>query len=120
MDLGIYLPAEVLIWSGLLLDEVYFPSYHEIKIKQPVFIIGNPRGGTTFLQRLLAINTDSFISMRTGEFLHGAVKIGNAIGEVKDFLLNVIEETRKNPGAESGLLPRVIILPPIKTWIRVP
>ncbi len=91
LALGIYIPAEILIWSGLLLDEVFFPSYHEIKIKQPVFIIGNPRSGTTFLQRLLAKDTGSFISMRTWEifgspsilmrkFFHGAVKIGRAMG----------------------------------------
>ncbi|MCJ7715787.1 MAG: sulfotransferase [Anaerolineales bacterium] len=91
MALGIYLPAEVLIWTGLLLDEVFFPAYHEVKVKQPVFIIGNPRSGSTFLQRLLAKDTNSFISMRTWEifgspsilrrkFIHTATKIGRAIG----------------------------------------
>jgi len=43
-----------------------------------------------------------------------------AIGDVKDYLLNVIEETRQSPGAESGLLPHVKVPSPIKTWIRVP
>jgi hypothetical protein len=91
LSLVIYLPAEFLIWSGLLLDEVFYPAYHEIKIKQPVFIIGNPRSGTTFLQRLLAKDSHSFISMRTWEIFgapsilmrkifHCAAKIGRAIG----------------------------------------
>jgi len=43
-----------------------------------------------------------------------------AIGDVKDYLLNVIEETRQRQGAESGLLPIIKIPSPIKTWIRVP
>ena len=43
-----------------------------------------------------------------------------AIGDVKDYLLNAIEETRQSSGAESGLLPRVKVPTPIKFWIRVP
>jgi hypothetical protein len=73
-SLGIYLPAEVLVWLGLLLDEIFYNEYHQIKIKEPVFIIGNPRSGTTFLQRLLARDTKNFISMRTWE-IFGAPSI---------------------------------------------
>ncbi|MCJ7715789.1 MAG: glycosyltransferase, partial [Anaerolineales bacterium] len=43
-----------------------------------------------------------------------------AMGDVKEYLLNVIEETRQSPGAESGLLPRVKVPSHIKSWIRVP
>lgn len=71
---GIYLPIELLIWSGLLLDELFFPAYRQIKIRQPVFIIGNPRSGTTFLQRLLARDRYNFLSMRTWE-IFGAPSI---------------------------------------------
>jgi len=91
LSLVIYLPAELIIWSGLTLDEIFYPAYREIKIKQPVFIIGNPRSGTTFLQRLLAKDSHSFISMRTWEIFgapsilmrkvfHIAAKIGRALG----------------------------------------
>ena len=67
MALGSYLLAEALIWFGLFLDEILFPSYRQIKINQPVFIIANPRSGTTFLQRLLARDTYNFLSMQTWE-----------------------------------------------------
>jgi hypothetical protein len=67
LAMGIYLPAEALIWSGFILDEVFFPGYQEMKIRQPVFIIGNPRSGTTFLQRLLARDEENFLSMQTWE-----------------------------------------------------
>jgi hypothetical protein len=59
---------------GLLLDEIFYRDYHQVKIKQPVFIIGNPRSGTTFLQRLLARDTINFNSMRTWE-IFGAPSI---------------------------------------------
>ena len=74
LALGIYLPAQFLIWSSLVLDEVLFPDYKDVKVKDPVFIIGNPRSGTTFLQRLLARDRDNFITMRTWE-IFGAPSI---------------------------------------------
>ncbi len=91
LALGIYLPIELVIWTGLILDEVFFPKYHDIKISQPVFIIGNPRSGTTFLHRLLARDSANFLSMRTWEIfgspsivtrklISGMVRFGRAIG----------------------------------------
>lgn len=44
-----------------LLDELLFPNYKQISIKQPVFIIGNPRSGTTFLHRLMCIDEEKFV-----------------------------------------------------------
>ena len=67
LALVIYIPAEVLIWSGLILDNFLFRMYREIEIESPVFIIGNPRSGTTFLQRLLAKDHQMFFSMKTWE-----------------------------------------------------
>ncbi len=91
LALCIYVPIELVIWTGLILDEVFFPKYHDIKISQPVFIIGNPRSGTTFLQRLLARDSANFLSMRTWEIfgspsivmrklISGAVRFARAIG----------------------------------------
>lgn len=56
--LAIFLPllvATQLIHSlGFLLDEVLFRGYRKVEIYAPVFVIGVPRSGTTFLHRLLA------------------------------------------------------------------
>ncbi len=62
---AIYLPAEFLIWLGLGLDEILFPGYRKINLPRPVFIIGNPRSGTTFLQRLLARDEANFHCLKT-------------------------------------------------------
>lgn len=64
-----YFLVELVTWLGLLLDEVFFRGYRDVEIKQPIYIVGNPRSGTTFLQRLLAMDQDTFISMRTWEML---------------------------------------------------
>ena len=76
LALALYLPAEILIWSGLLLDELFYPGYRQTQIRQPVFIIGNPRSGTTFLQRLLARDNHNFSTMQTWE-IFGAPSIAS-------------------------------------------
>jgi hypothetical protein len=63
----VYPTLEVITWSGLGLDEIFFRRYREEDIDTPIFIIGNPRSGTTFLHRLLAKDTENFCSMRMWE-----------------------------------------------------
>lgn len=41
-------------WAGFTLDEVFFRHYRSVEIRKPVFILGIPRSGTTWLQRVLA------------------------------------------------------------------
>ena len=47
-----------------LLDEIFFSSYRKIEIKEPVFIISNPRSGTTLLHRLMCHDEDKFVHIR--------------------------------------------------------
>ena len=37
-----------------LLDEIFFSGYKDIEVKKPLFIVGVPRSGTTFLHRMLS------------------------------------------------------------------
>lgn len=37
-------------------DGIFFPSLYSTKIRSPIIIVGNPRTGTTFLQRFLCYN----------------------------------------------------------------
>lgn len=43
-----------------VIDEVFFSGYRKVKITQPVFIIANPRSGTTYLHRLISKDDDRF------------------------------------------------------------
>lgn len=65
----IYITVELLTWLSFGLDEILYPSYRKQEIKQPLFIVGNPRSGTTFLHRLLAKDTHNFTSIRLWEIL---------------------------------------------------
>jgi len=42
------------------MDEIFHRNHLKVKIKQPVFIIANPRSGTTFLHRLMALDEERF------------------------------------------------------------
>jgi hypothetical protein len=53
--------------AGWLLDKALFPGYRRQEVRQPVFIIGNPRSGTTFLHRLLARDEATFNTIMTWE-----------------------------------------------------
>lgn len=45
---------QLLHWLGLLLDEVLFRGYRAVEIREPLFVLGVPRSGTTNLHRILA------------------------------------------------------------------
>ena len=54
----LFLPLFALVqglhWLGLLLDELLFPGYRRVRIREPLFVLGVPRSGTTHLHQVLA------------------------------------------------------------------
>jgi hypothetical protein len=44
----------VALWLAMLLDHVFFPRLNKTRVNRPIVLVGNPRTGTTFLQRFLA------------------------------------------------------------------
>ncbi|MBN1524283.1 MAG: sulfotransferase [Spirochaetales bacterium] len=54
-------------WIGFFLDHIFFPGFRKTQIKRPVFIIGNFRSGSTFLHRILALDTINFSCFKTWE-----------------------------------------------------
>lgn len=50
---GLLQARKVISSLGLALDNLIFPGFRRCEIRKPIFILGNPRSGTTFLHRLL-------------------------------------------------------------------
>jgi len=50
------LSLHMIVSIGMVLDHLFFPSLRRKKIEKPIIIVGNPRSGTTFLQRFLVEN----------------------------------------------------------------
>src|SRR5205807_8760539 len=57
----IYLPILTILW---FIDELIFPFYRQTEIKNPVFIMSQPRSGTTFLLRTLSLDDQTFFSLK--------------------------------------------------------
>jgi len=56
-------------WLCFLLDEILFRKYRAVKIRTPVFILGLPRSGTSFLHQMLARDTENYTTMKLWEIL---------------------------------------------------
>ena len=62
MSLFVYPMFSCLTWLLFFVDDIFRPSVRKQKIDQPLFIVGNFRCGSTFLQRLLARDEKNFSS----------------------------------------------------------
>lgn len=63
----LFFALQILHWICLGLDNVLFPAFRNTPIRDPVFIIGVPRSGTTFLHRTLAQDPEQFSTVPTWE-----------------------------------------------------
>ena len=90
----LFIPVWLLHWLCLFLDEILFFSYHLQEIKRPLFILGVPRSGTTFLHRSLAEDSERFTSVSTWE-----VFLAPSIVQKKFILLlSWLDRHMGNPG----------------------
>lgn len=55
------------IW--LFLDEIFFRGYRKVVVREPVFVVGIPRSGTTLLHRLMAEDTNRFTTFKYWELI---------------------------------------------------
>jgi len=57
------------LWAFLLLDELLHPGYRRTSVEEPLFVLGMPRSGTTFLHGTLARDDERFTVRRLWELL---------------------------------------------------
>jgi len=53
------------VWFTFLLDQIFFREFNDQPVENPLFITGNFRSGSTYLQRLLAKDRSQFASATT-------------------------------------------------------
>ena len=70
----------------LFLDKIFFSQYQKVKVKNPVFIIGNPRSGTSFLHSLLT-ETEDFVSFKTWEIFFPALTARVLVKPIINYLI---------------------------------
>jgi hypothetical protein len=73
LSLGLGIPPYSLLqglnWAGLGMDRWLYPDFAAAAPEQPLFVLGLPRSGTTFVHRSLAAAQADFHSMQTWEAL---------------------------------------------------
>lgn len=64
----------LMFWNhvGFCLDDVFFPHWRISEVKEPLFLVGNARSGTTWLHRLITLNSKRFTTMKTWEIAFAA------------------------------------------------
>jgi len=70
-------------FATLAADNLIVPSYEQQQIQRPVFILGNPRSGTTFLHRLL-LNTGQLAAFELWEMLFPSITARRVVGPFVD------------------------------------
>ncbi|MFH2141410.1 MAG: sulfotransferase [Bacteroidota bacterium] len=53
----------------LFFDYIFYPRFRKTKLSKPVFLIGHPRSGTTFMHRFIIENSDEFRSLNLYDML---------------------------------------------------
>jgi len=85
-----------------LLDNLFYPDHQKQEVKQPIFIIGNFRSGTTLLHRLLAKDNNA-TSLTSWEIylapsvvgrklLHWGMRLNYAIGNPAQWIFNAFDQ----------------------------
>jgi len=67
----------------LWLDNFFFRGYRDVEIKNPIFIIGHPRSGTTFFHRLM-IKTDEYLNFKSWQLFFPALTARKFIKPIID------------------------------------
>lgn len=96
-----FLGLRTFVWFMRLLDHIFFPGFRKQALRTPVYIIGNPRSGTTFTHRLMALDQQFsylklyhtiFPSVICYKFFETAGKIDRIFGCPAAKLLNGISK----------------------------
>jgi hypothetical protein len=65
------------------LDHLFYPAFRDVPIDRPIFLIGNPRSGTTFVHRFL-LNSERLCAFELWEMLLPAITARKALGGIVD------------------------------------
>ena len=95
------------VWAAFwLADEALFPNYHNEEIRKPIFIISQPRSGTTFLLRTLSEDKNTFLSIKHLEWRYPYISFWKLVDLLG--LRNWLERRSYWPDTELGRMCRKI------------
>lgn len=94
-----------LLFIGDLLDNVFFRGYKSIELIKPVFLVGHPRSGTTFLHRFLLNNLPDYRGMRLWDMVVPSIFLRKLLNPLIHYLDNLSNKKLYDPKIHhTGLL----------------
>lgn len=75
--------------TTMLLDRLFQPGYRKVKIERPVFIVGAPRSGTTFIHRLLT-STDEYPHWMTWEMFAPSLTVRRLVRPLVPWVIKLL------------------------------
>jgi hypothetical protein len=82
---GLLQAHHALNMATLAADRLLYPAFTKLPLDRPVFVLGNPRSGTTFMHRFL-LNTDRMAAFQLWEMLFPAITARKLFGPFVDRL----------------------------------
>lgn len=79
-----------------IIDEVFYRNYKKTPVKKPVFIISNPRSGTTYLHRLISLDEEQFAYTKfayTFQMTASFVKLANLMRWIDGYMGNIMRKS---------------------------
>lgn len=102
-----YLLEDMLVFPVIsffwLVDEILFRGYRKVEVEAPVFVVGQPRSGTTFLHRTLSADK-GFISLKHLEWKYPLISLWKLIDLFH--LRSLVEKVHYWPNTEAGRVAR--------------
>ncbi len=101
------LPVWAIFW---LADEIFFASYHDQEIREPIFIISQPRSGTTFLLRTMSEDQDTFLSVKHLEWRYPYISFWKLIDVLWGFAFGLkIEATGRTLNSDASAVRSILM-----------
>lgn len=72
----------VVVHIGRALDHVLFPRFRREDVDSPIFVIANPRSGTTFMHRLMCLDEERFTYFKLWQTLLPSVTLYRVVSAV--------------------------------------
>ncbi|MBU8892722.1 MAG: sulfotransferase [Bacteroidales bacterium] len=91
--------------TGELFDFLFYYKYKRARLLKPVFLIGHPRSGTTFLHKFILNNTNEFKGMFLWEMIFPSISLRKLISPILPFLQRKFPKEIYDPNIhKTGLL----------------
>ena len=81
-----FLILQAVHWVAFLVDDLLYRDFRDTPVREPLFVLGLPRSGTTTLHHVLAQDAERFATLRLGELLFAPAivekKIARGVGRL--------------------------------------